>query len=376
MDGKNLSLSPGPEAAVTVSPVSDVRAELKAWQDRCALVEAALAAANDVLHRELPGWQERCAVVEASLAAVTARMERELPEWQHRCAVTEQALADATRRLSEEIPLWRDRCELAENALASLDASRKGRSVSHTDAAAFLVFASKFSPAEAVGMTKTRVGAMADGGYVMLDDFVEPPIALSLGIGDETSWDRRMAELGAIVHQYDHTVPSPEGQPSNIQFHQKRIVDVADGTGVTVEEALFALDTGDLGRTAILKIDIEGSEWTVLDAVPDAVLQRFDQIVCEYHDLGSAADVAWFERASRVMTKLSRHFQVVHVHGNNAEPIVVVGGVPFPSVIEVTHASRKRYRFRPSDEHFPTKFDQPNHPERPDLWLGSFSFGT
>lgn len=325
------------------------KTELQAWQERCAIVESALAAANDVLQRELPAWQERC-------------------------AVTEGALDAANRRLDEELARWRERCELAEAALASLHDSRKGRPVSFTDTAAFLLFASRFSPARAVGYAKRRLGAETDGGYVMIDDIADQSMALSLGVGNETSWDLQMAELGVTIHQYDHTVSQPYGQPTNIVFHPKQIVDIADGSGTTLDDALAVLQRSVSGSSAILKIDIEGSEWSVLDNTPNFTLQRFDQIICEYHDFDRAVDPQWFERAFRVATKLDSLFQTVHVHGNNGEPIVVVGGVPFPSVLEVTYANRSRYKFEPTDEIFPTALDRPNHPGRPDLWLGSFSF--
>ena len=368
-----MALGPS-DASDTTSAFSIDKNELQAWQDRCAVVEAALAAANEVLHRELPGWQERCAAMEAALGAANAELQRELPKWERRCAVTEGALAAANDRLADEIPRWRDRCELAEAALASLYESRKGQFVFFTDTDAFLRFASNFTPERAIGLSKRRIGTATDGGYIMLDSVASPSLALSFGVGDNTSWDCQMADLGATVHQYDPTVQAPLGQPSRVVFHPKRIVDVADGSGVTLEEALSVLEGSDIELPAVLKIDIEGNEWAVLDSVPDSVLQRFDQIICEYHDFGEAVDPDWFERACRVAAKLNHFFQVVHVHGNNGEPVVVIGGVPFPSVLEVTHVNRSRYGFQPTDERFPTRLDCPNHPGRPDLWLGSFSF--
>ena len=361
--------------AADQTPAANInKTDLQAWQDRCALVEGALAAANEVLQRELPSWQERCATAEASLAAANAQLQRELPEWERRCAVTEAALAAANERLADEIPRWRDRCELAEDALMSVRnlAERSFSSPITTDA--FLAFASTFSPAQAVGFSKRRIGAETDGGYVMLDDMSRPCIVLSLGVGHDTSWDCKMADLEAVVHQYDHTVQPPAGQPPSIVFHSKRIVDVADGSGVTLAEALSTLDDGDTSRPAVLKLDIEGSEWSVLDAAPSRVLGRFDQIICEYHDLGEAVEPAWFERACRVVDKIQQQFQTVHVHGNNNGQIIGVGGVSFPSVLEVTYANRARYSFQPTTERFPTGLDRPNNNKRPDLWLGSFSF--
>ena len=65
---------------------------------------------------------------------------------------------------------------------------------------------------------------------------------------------------------------------------------------------------------------------------------------------------------------------MIHVHGNNFMPLIAVGNVPFPEVLEVTFANRNRYDFEDSDEIFPTRLDQPNWPGGADLYLGQFKF--
>ena len=51
----------------------------------------------------------------------------------------------------------------------------------------FLDLARLFSPQEAVGQRKLRLGGPNDGGYVMLDDFAGVTSAFSFGIADEAS---------------------------------------------------------------------------------------------------------------------------------------------------------------------------------------------
>jgi hypothetical protein len=43
-------------------------------------------------------------------------------------------------------------------------------------------------------------------------------------------------------------------------------------------------------------------------------------------------------------------------------------------VLEVSLASRRHYRLRPSGEQFPTALDTPNNSRQPDLWLGRFDY--
>jgi len=67
-------------------------------------------------------------------------------------------------------------------------------------------------------------------------------------------------------------------------------------------------------------------------------------------------------------------FEVVHVHGNNAQPATNVFNVILPVFLEVTLANRRHYQFAETNEIFPTPLDQPNVPNLPDLHLGSFKF--
>ena len=55
----------------------------------------------------------------------------------------------------------------------------------------------------------------------------------------------------------------------------------------------------------------------------------------------------------------------------SAAPLfAVVGGVPFPAVIEATFVRKDRYRFVAEPDTFPTPLDAPNFPHRADLYLG------
>ena len=70
------------------------------------------------------------------------------------------------------------------------------------------------------------------------------------------------------------------------------------------------------------------------------------------------------------LTKLSRTHQAIHLHGNNNTPIQTIENVAFPGVVEVSFVARSLYEFEPCTEVFPTDLDRPNHPTRPDLFLG------
>lgn len=238
-----------------------------------------------------------------------------------------------------------------------------------------LAILAHLAPHRARGQRKVRVGSpFGDGGYAMLDDFGGVGAAYSLGIGWDVSWDLMVAERGLPIHQFDHTIDAPPADHPNFRFRKLGIAAEAGGAFTTLPAAVAA--AGDAGRRdLLLKMDIEGSEWPVFDAIDGAVLNQFRQIVLEVHHLTRLIDGEFGERIARVLAKLDATHAVVHVHANNCGPYRLVENVPVPDVIELTYARRDSYELDLSGEIFPTELDRPCNAEWAEIVLGAFRFG-
>jgi hypothetical protein len=228
-------------------------------------------------------------------------------------------------------------------------------------------------PQKAIGVSKKRVGSPGDGGYVQLDDLEGVTHAFSFGVCDDDAWDLEMAQAGVPVEQFDHSVESAPSTHPLLHFHRKMIA-AHPGPDRESLAALVAEFSKSEKPDLFLKMDIEGSEWDVLDATPEALLAKHAQIVCEFHDLSQLLSPHFYFRAKRVFEKLHRLFAVTHVHANNCVPFNLLANIPLPEVLEISFANRARYRFEPSDEVFPTPLDAPCSPQRPDYILGAFRF--
>lgn len=227
---------------------------------------------------------------------------------------------------------------------------------------------------QAVHCGKIRIGGANDGGYVMADDFHENRICYSIGVGPQVFWDEEMANRGMDIHQYDHTV---EGLPQlHPLFHFNRIgigPDLSEPDLITLEEMLRR--NGDLERqNMLLKIDVEGAEWDVLDAMGPGLLDNFDQIVIEFHAFEYFTEDSFRRRAERVFRKINATHTAIHVHANNYGESRFISGIHLPTVFELSYCRRGRFDFLPSTEIFPTELDQPCDPARPDIFLGNFKF--
>jgi Methyltransferase FkbM domain len=231
------------------------------------------------------------------------------------------------------------------------------------------------SPVAVLNKSKRRVGGANDGGYVMLDDLDGIRVCYSLGVGPDVTWDMEMAERGALVLQYDHTVENAPAMHPNFQHFKM---------GITHDDSLAPdmkrLDTllrenGHADRDdMLLKIDIEGHEWDSLQVLDASIFAKFRQIVAEFHGMRLLEIESFRQRAHRVFSTIRQTHEVIHVHGNNFAGIHIVKGIPIADCIELTFVNRKYHSFVPSNECFPGNLDLPNDINRLDLIMGSFSF--
>ncbi len=230
------------------------------------------------------------------------------------------------------------------------------------------------APQRAEGIAKIRVGGPHDGGYVMLDDFRGIAGAYSLGIGPDVGWDLAVAERGMPVWQYDPTVTGPPVSHPRFIFQPWRIGAYDDADREIVSLAWLIEQNGHEGADLILKMDIEGAEWGVLARIDPDRLRVFRQIVLEFHSLSRVVEPDWRELATTALEHLTRHHQVVHVHGNNLSPVIVAGDVRMTESLEVTLVRRDAYRLVATEETFPGACDQANSRVFADFLLGKFRF--
>lgn len=214
-----------------------------------------------------------------------------------------------------------------------------------------------------------RIGKNNDGGYILLNDFSGAMIAYSFGISDDVSWDEQMAEMGYDVYMYDHTI---EKLPMNhSKFHYFK-------TGLSAEqlESKFNLETlpkllENNGHTMkngmILKVDIEGAEWDVFGKLEKEVLEQFDQIVIEFHNLTQSNHEIKFKKA---LDNLNQTHCLIHIHANNYGSYLILGGKVLPDILEATYVRKGKYQCELSDNFYPKQIDQPNNASSPELILG------
>ena len=160
-------------------------------------------------------------------------------------------------------------------------------------------------PQSAKGQRKARFGSVNDGGYVHLDDFGGVDTVLSLGIERNIDWDRDIANRGLTIHQFDYSVDAPAPDDNRMIFH-KIMIGPQAGPGVeSLETLVERFDKKRERPNIFLKMDIECSEWPVIEATSLETMSRFTQITCEMHYFQGLSNEGWRQQCFRVLRKIS-----------------------------------------------------------------------
>jgi hypothetical protein len=245
-----------------------------------------------------------------------------------------------------------------------------------------------------------RLGVKLDGGYVVPSSVLPTADALiSFGIGNDWSFEEQLLKRNPniLIHAYDHTVKvirfldfiaatwnahlgaedSAIGRgitlfvvksmldryesyrsffQRNVTHFQDRVLDRPDGTRcVTIEEVLARLEGK---QQLLLKMDIEGDEYRVIDSLL-TYQDRIKLMIVEFHATNFLRDV-FLEKIEQI----GRYYEIVHVHGNNSEGIAQDG---LPILLEVTFLHRNLCTATSRRNRLPVEgLDFPNNPAKPD----------
>lgn len=226
----------------------------------------------------------------------------------------------------------------------------------------------KLRPTE-TGYDLIRVGGQFDGGYLLPDDLAGISAVFSPGVGLESRFENFFANAGAKVFMADPTVDKPALENPLFYFEKKFITgsDTNESYSLNRWVNKYAPESGDL----ILQMDIEGAEYPALLSCSDDTLQKFRIIVCEFHNFEMIFSNFGFEIMGEIIDRLTRLFNVAHIHPNNTQPVYQVGRLIVPTVFEVTLHRKDRIvcgdSVYTSQIHHP--LDAPCNPHLPEVVL-------
>ncbi len=235
--------------------------------------------------------------------------------------------------------------------------------------------------ADGLEKSKIRLGRPNDGGYVIVSDFGNYDLLIGAGICDDISFElglidflRNQGLTSLPTYLFDGTIetcPDHSNYP-NVHWVKKNIGPTENNKETNLGGLL------DVYKNVFLKMDIEGAEYDWLMSLNDSSLKSIKQIVIEFHN---NINGSFTKKEVDVFRKLSEHFYLVHVHGNNFSGLINIDGIVIPQVFECTyirkrdaHAAYGENTFHLNNIPFPTILDQPNKPTRTDYKLNYAPF--
>ena len=210
-------------------------------------------------------------------------------------------------------------------------------------------------------LTKFRCGNDGDGGYVLLKEiFDKIKTVYSYGIDDTLnadSFDICCHKNGKKVYMFNGSITRKEEEVPSLIFTKENV------TANNFQPHIW--DNGNrLEYNMLLKMDIEGSEYEVINANQDLIFKHFEMICIEFHGINNPSFYN-FKDKLRVIGSLLEKYDIFHMHGNNC----VARNYEVPNVLEVSLV-RKGVCSDTNDGAYPIEgLDFPNYEGRKDFAL-------
>lgn len=214
---------------------------------------------------------------------------------------------------------------------------------------------------------KKRLGINSDGGYIIgiLDGNYD--LYISAGVSNEESFSRDFIEMHNMDKHncvaFDGTINNyPHHYTEKITFYKKNISTYKNKQNANL--SYFTDNYNDI----FLKMDIEGAEYPWLLSLSGAQLNKFKQIVIEFHGINDDSWNAKLQDKIKTFSMLSKTHYAIHIHGNNNSALIN----NIPNVVEITYIRKNSIDYEPSlnNDMLPIDgLDFPNNSNKPDFNL-------
>jgi len=214
---------------------------------------------------------------------------------------------------------------------------------------------------------KIRLGNLYDGGYVIPAKILKlADVVYSYGIDYHIDFEEDLIKRRNIpVRLYDHTVSGLPVENKSFFFKKQGIGKKAHGNFSTFKKHLE--ENGDTNKKIILKLDVEGAEWDVMDQIIKESSKNILAIILEVHRLYRYEKMLKYVK---VFKKINSKFTLVHLHGNNNSGLFVFGRKKISSTLETTFINNDLLARKTILKHsLPSEIDYPNISDKKDIIL-------
>ena len=218
-----------------------------------------------------------------------------------------------------------------------------------------------------------RFGRKFDGGYLVCSDAIkEIENLITLGVGDDISFEIDLENNNSLkmVHMYDYTVNhflfikiifkylrrlitfrtkidnftySIKNYINFIKFNNKKNVflykqKVVDEIKNKIDTDLYNIFKKIEGSNNLLKLDIEGSEYSIIEQIKKNS-SNIKILIIEFHFIKNNKDLF-----INSVKKLLNNFDIIHIHANNY--FNLENNDTFFEVLEITFVNKEINKYK------------------------------
>lgn len=233
----------------------------------------------------------------------------------------------------------------------------------------------QLTPYDAKGFEKKiRLGNLGDGGYVVPYEILYLiDAAYSYGVENNVNFEKDLIKIKDIpVRLYDYSIDDLPEKNKNFFFKKEGVATKKKRVFDTFENHLK--ENNETGKKVLLKLDIEGAEWEVLNKILGGPSENIVAIVLELHRLQRYEKMI---RYIKILKKINSKFTLVHLHGNNNSKLFVFGNKKIPSTLELTFINNNLINEKTvMVSSLPSEQDYPNLPWKKDIPLDFWKKNT
>ena len=217
-----------------------------------------------------------------------------------------------------------------------------------------------------LGYDLIRVGPSGDGGYLVPDVLKKIKTCFSPGVGNIHGFENDLLEKDIRVFMADGTVEKPILLNKNYDFLKKNLGTHEDDETTTLNSWMDSKETQD---DLLLQMDIEGSEYEVVNSLDELNLKKFRVMIIEFHYFEQVLTKMGYKTIESVMKKILKYFDVAHIHPNNCCGSYKVNKTIIPSTLEITFMSKELSLKKERIDKLPNKLDSKNISHKDDIFL-------
>ena len=219
-----------------------------------------------------------------------------------------------------------------------------------------------------LGFNLIRVGPNNDGGYLIPDILNEIEDCFSPGIGNIYEFEKELRTKNISLFLADNTVDKENIKIDKFDFIKKNLSSKNDKNEITLEK--WIKDKSKYNNSnLLLQMDIEGSEYEVINSTSTECLELFKVMIIEFHFLEKLYNRLSYNIFSSCIKKILKSFEIAHIHPNNCQGTFNICGEKLPTAIEITFIRKDLCRKKGKVDNLPHKFDQKNIKGLPEIKL-------